>query len=106
MTGSTDPRLDALERVVWTIEVRDPDQLAAAGVRERTLPGITELAATYGCVLRDCSDDDSYDDAIPYYQWNIVVPREAHLDRDDSGVPRVSAAAEDGDVALGLRRWA
>jgi hypothetical protein len=92
--GRFDPVLDTLDRVVWAIEVRDPHQLAADGICERTRPAMSELAAGHGCVLGICVDDDSSSSppAGPYYRWEIVVPREQHLDRDDTGIPRAITA--------------
>lgn len=89
-----DPVLDQLDQVVWAIEVRDPHQLTPAGIGERTRAAMTELAATHGCVLGVCVDDDSYD-LVPegtYYRWDISVPREQHLDRDASDIPRAITA--------------
>jgi hypothetical protein len=89
-----DPMLDTLDRVVWAIEVRDPLQLAVDGLGETTRTAMSELAAAHGCTLGVCVGDDSYDSTPEgtFYRWDISVPREQHLDRDDTGTPRAITA--------------
>ncbi|MFI8944102.1 hypothetical protein [Streptomyces syringium] len=79
--------------IVWDLEVRDPGQLAGEGVAERTEKPLKELAASLGCVLTACVDEDSYGlkPEGTYYSWLVRVPRSEHERRDDNGTPRAVA---------------
>jgi hypothetical protein len=56
-----DAELARLDWIVWTLEVRDPEQRAAPDIGERTEQAMTEMAGSLGCVYSHCVDDDSYD---------------------------------------------
>lgn len=81
------------EWVVWSIEARDPLQLAGVNpdLDERTEETMTKLAASLGCVYEHCVDTDSYPDGTPYYAWWVRLPAAEHDRLDASGLPQVLA---------------
>ena len=91
-TGAMDDgRLDELDWVVWNLQVWDPGALTEPDVGTRTAQGMTQMAASFGCVFDLCCDDDAVD-GVPYYSWLVRVPRAEHLRRNDQGIPVAVAA--------------
>ncbi len=87
MRTTGESSLDHCDWVIWDLEVRDPQRCAPEGVAEATGEPIRALAASLGCTLLACVDDDSYG-LVPegtYYSWLVRVPRGEH--RDDHGIP-------------------
>ncbi|MCE7011803.1 hypothetical protein LWC34_54665 [Kibdelosporangium philippinense] len=110
MDDGEDADLARLGWIVWTIEVRDPEQRAAPDIGARTEQAMTEMAGSLGCVFSHCVDDDSYD-LTPegtYYSWSVRVPRGEHLRRNEHGVPIAVAALWDylrTKLPKGLDDW-
>lgn len=78
------------DSVIWELEARDPARCAPEGVAEATGASARALAASLGCTLIACTDDDSYDDQVPpvpRYSWVVRVPRGEHEHRDEHGIP-------------------
>jgi hypothetical protein len=110
MDDGEDAELARLDWIMWTLEVRDPEQRAAPDIGERTEQAMTEMAGSLGCVYSHCVDDDSYD-LTPegtYYAWSLRVPRSEHLRRNEHGVPIAVAALWDylrTQLPTGVDNW-
>lgn len=76
--------------VIWELEARDPSRCAPEGVAEATEAPVRALAASLGCTLVACADDDSYYDQVPpvpRYTWLVRVPGAEHEHRDEHNIP-------------------
>jgi hypothetical protein len=90
MRVAEEPGLDPFDSVIWELEARDPARCAPEGVAEATEVTARALAASLGCALVACTDDDSYDDQappVPRYSWLVRVPLGEHEHRDEHDIP-------------------